>query len=63
MEDWIGASVWRMGQTAEDRLKYRRSVMGATSGNGYAKERHREREREREKERERERERDVLNNV
>ena len=36
MEDWIGASVWRVGRTAEDRLMYGRSVKAATSGNGYA---------------------------
>ena len=36
MEDWIGASVWKVGRTAEDRLMYGRSVKAATSGNGYA---------------------------
>ena len=28
-----GASVWRVGRTAEDRLMYRRSIKAATSGN------------------------------
>ena len=37
-EDWMGASVWRLGRTAEDRLMYGRSVKTATSGNGLAKE-------------------------
>ena len=37
VEDWMGggASVWRMGRTAEDRLMYRRSIKAATSGNGF----------------------------
>ena len=34
MDDWMGASLWRLGQTAEDRLMYGRSVKAATSGNG-----------------------------
>ena len=33
VEDWMGASVWRVGRTAEDRLMYGRSVKAATSGN------------------------------
>ena len=39
MEDWIGASVWRLGRTAEDRLMYTRSMEAATSGNGYKQKR------------------------
>ena len=34
VEDWMGASVWRVGRTAEDWLMYRRSIKAATSGNG-----------------------------
>ena len=33
VEDWMGASVWGVGRTAEDRLAYGRSVKEATSGN------------------------------
>ena len=29
----MGASVWRVGRTAEDRLMYRSSINAATSGN------------------------------
>ena len=31
MEDWTGASVCRVGRTAEDRLMYGRSIKAATS--------------------------------
>ena len=34
VEDWMGASVWRVGRTAEDRLMYIRSIKAVTSGNG-----------------------------
>ena len=34
VDDMLGASVWRVGRTAEDRLKYERSINAATSGNG-----------------------------
>ena len=34
MDDWMGASVWRVGRTAEDRLMYQRSITAATSANG-----------------------------
>ena len=38
LEDWMGAGVWRVVRTAEDRLHviiyYRRSMKGETSGNG-----------------------------
>ena len=30
VEDWMGASVWRFGRTAEDRLMYERPVKAAT---------------------------------
>ena len=33
-EDWMEASVWRVGRTAGDRLMYGRSVKAAASGNG-----------------------------
>ena len=33
VEDRMGASVWRVGRTAEDRLMYGRSIKAATSGN------------------------------
>ena len=41
MEGWMGACVWRLGWTVEDRLMYGTSVKAATSGNGYAKEKKR----------------------
>ena len=34
VEDWMGARVWRVGLTEEDRMMYGRSVKAATSGNG-----------------------------
>ena len=34
VEDWMGASVWRVGRTAEARLIYGRSVTATTPGNG-----------------------------
>ena len=34
VEDWMRASVLRVGRTAEDRLIYGRSTKAATSGNG-----------------------------
>ena len=34
VDDWMGASVWRMGRTAEYRLMYGISVKVATTGNG-----------------------------
>ena len=36
VKDWMGKtlSVWRVGRTAEDRLKYGRSVKAATSIHG-----------------------------
>ena len=37
VEDWMGASVWRLGRTAEERLVCGRSIKAATSGNGYTK--------------------------
>ena len=36
MNDWMGASVWRVGRTAEDRLVYRRSIKAARSKNRSA---------------------------
>ena len=39
VEDWMGASVWRVGRTAGHRLMYRRSIKAAMSRNGYLKER------------------------
>ena len=38
VKDWMGASVWRMGRTAEDRLMYGRFVKASTCGNESAKE-------------------------
>ena len=32
----MGASVWRVGRTAEDRLMYKRSIKAAASGNGFS---------------------------
>ena len=34
VDDWMGASVWRVGRTVEDRLMYRRPNKVAVSGNG-----------------------------
>ena len=35
VEDWMGASVWIVGRTAEyNGMMYRRSIKAATSGNG-----------------------------
>ena len=34
----MGATVWKVGRTAEERLMYRRSVKTATSRNREAKE-------------------------
>ena len=31
VEDWMEASVWGVGRTAEDRLMYRKSIKAATS--------------------------------
>ena len=39
VEDWMGASVWRLGRTAEDRPMYTRSIKAATSGNGFKRKR------------------------
>ena len=33
LEDWVGASAWRVGRTAEDRLTHSRSIKAAKSGN------------------------------
>ena len=33
-DDWMGASVWRVGRTEEDRLMYRKSIKAATSEDG-----------------------------
>ena len=33
----MGASVWRVGRTAEDRLMYKRSVKAAESGTNKRK--------------------------
>ena len=34
LEDWIGASVWRVGRTAQNRVKYRRPVKAEKSSDG-----------------------------